>query len=136
MLSRGNIRIKFSKFTVKADKFNFQYLYNNYRTTINQFDAEFLLTTTAGVSWEHILAVDSSYDPSHMSKYFDFINLMTYNMHDQREDMTAHHALAQKVDDRDGTTNVEWVLESWIGKGADPSKESVVLKVNKQQLLQ
>ena len=43
-------------------------------------------------------------------------------MHDQRENHTAHHALSEQVDARDGTTNVEWVLNAWIDKGAAPSK--------------
>ena len=62
-----------------------------------------------------------------MTDHFDFVNLLTYGMHGSWESKTGHHSLAHKIstDDREGTTNLEWVLDNWIALGADRSKLNI-----------
>ena len=55
-----------------------------------------------------------------MTKKFDFVNLLTYDLHDQRESVTAHHALSQPVTDE--TTNANWAITSWTDLGANPTR--------------
>ena len=62
-----------------------------------------------------------------LTDHFDFVNLLTYGMHGSWESKTGHHSLAYKIstDDREGTTNLEWVLDNWIALGADRSKLNI-----------
>merc|ERR1719197_807154 len=117
-----------------SDADRFKKLCEVFRREINAEAAadKMLLSAAVGIGWDKVLLKEDeeyplpSYDPKHMTDHLDFVNLMSYDMHGHWEANTGHQALAHRIqsDDRlDGTTNLDWILNTWITElGADPSK--------------
>ena len=101
---------------------------------------------------DKVLTIDGarpSYDPRDLTDTFDWVHLMTYDMHGHWEDKTGHQGrvrqsnfrawnLAQPCpsaplhkytpDNRTNyTTNYEWILDTWLDLGANPAKMSLGL---------
>ncbi|GAB1608659.1 chitinase-3-like protein 1 [Argonauta hians] len=74
--------------------------------------------------------VDSGYDVAQISKYFDFIVLMTYDFHGTWETFTGHNSpLFARVDENgvQRTRNIEWSVDYWISKGTPAEKLNIGL---------
>jgi len=69
--------------------------------------------------------IDDGYDVARLSKAFDFINVMTYDMHGEWENYVDHHApFKARPFDVGNTLNLhcDGALSLWINQGADPKK--------------
>ncbi|KAI7815262.1 chitinase [Rhyzopertha dominica] len=100
----------------------------NYVSLIREFREEFdkygyLLTAAVAASTS---AVDISYDVPSLSKYLDFINVMTYDLHGAWDGVTGEnaplYASSLDVTDTQRALNVDACIRGWIERGADPAK--------------
>ncbi|CAG2168417.1 unnamed protein product [Oppiella nova] len=66
--------------------------------------------------------VDRAYNVSEMNKYLDFINVMTYNMHNSWKNKTGHNAPLHAGEGDDEKRTVEYITNYWLGLGAQPKK--------------
>lgn len=67
--------------------------------------------------------IDHGYDVPALSKYFDWIAVMTYDFHGQWDKKTGHVApMYEHPDDFDKTFNANFSINYWIELGADPKK--------------
>jgi hypothetical protein len=70
--------------------------------------------------------IDAGYDVSQITKYVDFINLLTYDFHDSDTDILTEpnaplgHKTSDSADDQQ--LNVEFAVNYWIKEGAEPKK--------------
>ncbi|XP_050394215.1 chitotriosidase-1 [Patella vulgata] len=64
---------------------------------------------------------DNSYEVPEIARYFDFINLMFYDMHGTWEHVVGHHAPLYPSKKGD-TINVDYLVNEWIKKGVEKSK--------------
>lgn len=85
------------------------------------FDAEgFLLTAAVAATSKYHT---TSYDVPNMSKYLDFINVMTYDLHGSYDGVTGQNApLYASSIDSDLSLNVDASIKAWISSGAAPEK--------------
>lgn len=75
------------------------------------------LLVTAAVSANPTTS-DQAYDIPTMSKYLDFINLMSYDYHGQWDHKTGHNAPFEASDN----FNVKASVDYWLQKGTAPEK--------------
>lgn len=70
--------------------------------------------------------IDAGYDVPQITKYVDFINLLTYDFHNSETDMLTepNAPLGNKTSDSadDQQLNVEFAVNYWIKEGAEPKK--------------
>lgn len=88
-----------------------------------------LLTAAVGVGME---TVEAGYEIKEMSKYLDFINLMTYDLHGSWESTLGHNApLSPKpgADDKEIALNIEFVVDYWLSQGTFKLIKKVILKL-------
>ncbi|GLV40355.1 Chitinase 7 [Carabus blaptoides fortunei] len=79
-----------------------------------------LLTAAVGATEQ---AATTYYQVPELSKYLDFINVMTYDIHGPWDGMTGHNApLNPSSRDMNPYLNVKACIQSWINHGADPAK--------------
>lgn len=99
------------------------------RETRLAFDAEaktsgnprLLLATAVSAGKDKI---DTGYDIPEISKYFDFITIMTYDLHGAWEKFTGHNSPLYARSDEQGlqkNLNMKWASEYWVSKGAPKS---------------
>ncbi|XP_064646971.1 chitinase-3-like protein 1 [Lineus longissimus] len=88
-----------------------------------------LLTAAVGVGKE---TSEKAYDIPQLAKYFDFINLMTYDLRGAWEKTTGHHSplygrSGETGDDQ--TLNVDWAVQYWKSQveGAGESATKLIL---------
>ncbi|GAB1609167.1 chitotriosidase-1-like isoform X1, partial [Argonauta hians] len=65
--------------------------------------------------------IDKAYDIAEISKYFDFITLMSYDLHGAWEKFTGHNSPLHARSDEQGvqkTLNMEWAANYWVKNGA------------------
>lgn len=67
-------------------------------------------------------ALDAGYDIHRISKYLDFINLMTYNFHGAWKRTTGHHSRLFKGKKDDSYSNVRYAVNYMLSKKAPASK--------------
>jgi chitinase len=90
-----------------GDDLRFKNMYRQLRYEIDN-NPEFSgieLTIAVGIGKDKIHVVDGkapSYDPRDLTDYFDYVHLMSYDMHGHWEDKTGHQAMAHPLafDDR------------------------------------
>ena len=92
-------------------------------TIFQVFDKKgFLLTAAVGMGPQ---TVQSAYDIASLSKYLDFINMMTYDFHGSWDRTTGHNTpLYPRPNEptiNKGLT-IEESVKTWIVGGADPKK--------------
>ncbi|XP_072751718.1 probable chitinase 10 [Anoplolepis gracilipes] len=69
------------------------------------------------------MVIDAGYDVPVLSKYLDWISVMTYDFHGQWDKKTGHVApLYRLPKDWQPTFNANFSIHYWIEKGADPQK--------------
>jgi chitinase len=105
---------------VARDKDNFVLLIKEAREVFDTYGL--LLTAAVGAGKS---TVDTAYDVPNLSKYLDFINLMTYDLHGSWEGVTGHNApLYARSDEsaEDQTLNVDYAVKYWLSLGAAPEK--------------
>nr|XP_027218101.1 probable chitinase 10 isoform X3 [Penaeus vannamei] len=67
--------------------------------------------------------IDRAYDVPTLSRYLDFINVMTYDFHGAWERETGHVSpLTFRDGDRYASQNTDYSMKHWVERGADPSK--------------
>ncbi|XP_029168632.1 probable chitinase 10 [Nylanderia fulva] len=67
--------------------------------------------------------IDAGYDVPVLSKYLDWISVMTYDFHGQWDKKTGHVApLYGLPNDWEPTFNANYSIHYWMEKGADPQK--------------
>ncbi|KAL1492113.1 hypothetical protein ABEB36_012603 [Hypothenemus hampei] len=67
--------------------------------------------------------IDAAYDVSILSKYLDWIAVMTYDYHGQWDKITGHVApMYTHPEDIDATFNTNFTINYWIEQGADRKK--------------
>ncbi|XP_064162209.1 acidic mammalian chitinase-like [Anguilla rostrata] len=82
------------------------------------------LMVTAAVAAGKII-IDAGYEVVELSKYLDFINVMTFNFHESLENFTAHHSPLYRGsrDQGDFTyANADFAMRYWRGQGAPAEK--------------
>ncbi|XP_049812389.1 chitinase-3-like protein 1 isoform X1 [Schistocerca nitens] len=89
-----------------------------------EFDKHgFILSAAVGVGR---YLIGSAYDVPQLSKYLDFINLMTYDLHGSWDSKTGQNAplYASSADktEAERQLNVDSSVRYWIQNGADPAK--------------
>lgn len=100
------------------DRPNFSKLLKELRAA---FDPEGLLLTAAVAAPEN--AITTYYEVPELSKYLDFINVMTYDIHGSWEKETGENApLYPASIDTSPYLNVKACIEGWIRQGAAPEK--------------
>ncbi|XP_059479869.1 probable chitinase 10 [Neocloeon triangulifer] len=97
----------------------------NFAALVRELSAEFKpkgLLLSAAVSPSKMV-IDAGYDVPTLSKYLDWISVMTYDYHGQWDKMTGHVA-PFRVHENDTNVyfNVDYTLNYYIKKGADPKK--------------
>ncbi|KAK9739156.1 Chitin binding Peritrophin-A domain [Popillia japonica] len=105
-----------------TDKNNFSKLLAEFRQAFDKHTPRYLLTAAVAASRS---SIDVSYDVPQLSKYLDFINVMTYDLHGAWESVTGHNAPLYPRSSETGTVrtlNVDSSITGWIEKGADPQK--------------
>ncbi|KAK4878741.1 hypothetical protein RN001_011247 [Aquatica leii] len=95
------------------DKTNLSLLLKELR---KEFDEHGYLLTMAVISGAG--SIDSIYEVSSLSKFLDYILLMTYDMHSSANGRTGENAPLRSND----SFNVEFSTKSWIQKGANRAK--------------
>nr|BAV14641.1 chitinase [Todarodes pacificus] len=68
--------------------------------------------------------IDTAYDIPAISKYFDFITVMTYDLHGAWEKFTGHNSPLYVRSDEQGDQrylNMKWAMDYWVSKGAPKS---------------
>ncbi|XP_011303299.1 probable chitinase 3 [Fopius arisanus] len=91
------------------------------RELSDAFKPKGLLLSTAVSPSKRV--IDAGYDVSELSKYFDWISVMTYDFHGQWDKKTGHVApLYVRSDDWERTFNANFSINYWIEKGASPRK--------------
>ncbi len=91
-----------------------------------EFDKNKLILTAAVAGGKNY--IDTGYEVSEITKYFDFVNVMTYDLHGSWNNYIGHHApLYPKKDETgdDRYLNIDWVVKYWLSKGL--SKDKLVL---------
>ncbi|XP_024878728.1 probable chitinase 10 [Temnothorax curvispinosus] len=69
------------------------------------------------------MVIDAGYDVPILSKYLDWISVMTYDFHGQWDKKTGHVApLYSLPNDWKPTSNANFSIHYWIKKGANPKK--------------
>ncbi|XP_068930710.1 chitinase-3-like protein 1 isoform X2 [Petaurus breviceps papuanus] len=68
------------------------------------------------------VALDAGYDIPRISKYVDFINLMTYNFHGAWKKTTGHHSPLYKGKKDDSYSNVRYAVNYMLSRSAPASK--------------
>lgn len=94
------------------------------------FDAEGLRTNRPPLLLTAAVAagkdkIDGGYDIPAISAWFDFINLMAYDLHGGWEDFTGHNSPLYAGDherNKQRKLNVDWAAKYWIRKGCPPNK--------------
>jgi len=69
--------------------------------------------------------IDAGYEIDLISSEFDFMNLMTYDLHGAWDDYTGHNAPLYPRADEEGAErylNVEWAANYWVDNGAPKNK--------------
>ncbi|KAF2899378.1 hypothetical protein ILUMI_06797 [Ignelater luminosus] len=103
------------------DKANFIELVKELRATFDKYG--YLLTAAVAAA---ATSVDISYNVPALSKYLDFINVMTYDLHGSWEKFTGHNAplypSSQDVTAAAKELNVVACINAWIERGASPKK--------------
>ncbi|KAG5835442.1 hypothetical protein ANANG_G00244050 [Anguilla anguilla] len=82
-----------------------------------------LMVTAAVAAGKRI--IDAGYEVVELSKYLDFINVMTFNFHESLENFTAHHSPLYRGsrDQGDFTyANADFAMRYWRGQGAPAEK--------------
>ncbi len=105
------------------DKENFTLLLKDLRAALNKAGEEdgryYQLATAVNASAEKVQLTE----PAEYSKYVDFINLMTYDLHGAWDPITGHHsALSKNPGDPHTGLSVEECLENFLGLGIPKEK--------------
>nr|XP_022907361.1 chitinase-3-like protein 1 [Onthophagus taurus] len=104
-----------------TDKANFALLLQEMRAEFNKYG--YLLTAAVAAA---AASVDLSYDVPALSKYLDFINVMTYDLHGSWDGVTGHNAplypSSFDVTAAQRSLNVDSCISGWIARGASPDK--------------
>ncbi|XP_053620320.1 probable chitinase 2 [Plodia interpunctella] len=104
-----------------ADIENFTLLTKELR---EEFDKRGLLLTSAVSS--NKASAEWSYDIPEISKYLDFIHIMTYDMYGSWDPITGHNSPLHKGEgdtgNRDDLYTVDVAVEYWLSQGCPPSK--------------
>ena len=82
----------------------------------------YLLTAAASAGKQ---AIDIAYDVPALSKYFHYINVMTYDFHGAWEQETGANAPLHPLPGAKGIDlefTVEYAINYWLKLGADPKK--------------
>ncbi|XP_066294711.1 acidic mammalian chitinase-like [Branchiostoma lanceolatum] len=109
------------------DKDNFALLLKELREYYDGEDVSIgteKLLLTAALSAD-IGRIDAGYNVSELSRYLDFINLMTYDLAPDDRTITWHNSLLKappNVTDDLATFNAASAVEKWIQEGASPSQ--------------
>lgn len=78
--------------------------------------------------------IDRAYDVPQMSKYFDFINLMSYDYHGGWDNVTGHNAPLYPLPNAQGQNlqfTLDYSVKHWLEKGMDSKKLVRLLVQNK-----
>ncbi|MCL4142353.1 UNVERIFIED_CONTAM: hypothetical protein GTU68_009160 [Idotea baltica] len=101
-----------------SDKENFVLLIQEMREEFDKYG--WILSAAVGMKKE---IVDSAYDIPSLSESLDFINLLTFDLHDYSDNQTGHHSQFYSMpDDDDVYLNVNASVEMWLQGGALASK--------------
>ncbi|MCL4144236.1 UNVERIFIED_CONTAM: hypothetical protein GTU68_021201 [Idotea baltica] len=101
-----------------SDKENFVLLIQEMKEEFNKYG--WILSAAVGMRKE---IVESAYDIPALSESLDFLNLLTFDFHDYRENETGHHSQFYAMpDDEDMFLNVNASVGLWLEGGADPEK--------------
>ncbi|XP_073944065.1 chitinase 10 isoform X2 [Choristoneura fumiferana] len=101
-----------------SDKQGFANLVKELRSAFNSRG----LLLSAAVSGSKRV-IDYAYNVPALSKYLDWIALMTYDYHGQWDKKTGHVApMYAREDDDDATFNANFTVHYWVQKGASRSK--------------
>jgi len=85
-------------------------------------DAKLLLTAAVPASFE---AIEAGYDVPEISKYLDFINVMTYDFHGQWEKEVGHNSPLYPLNSATGfqkRLTVDFSAKEWVRQGAPKEK--------------
>lgn len=107
------------------DKRNFVLLVKELKEAFNSetrdVNKRLLLTAAVAAGKSNI---DPGYDVPELSKYLDFISLMTYDLHGSWETKTGHNSPLFPRSSETGTErqlNTKWAAEYWVSLGAPKS---------------
>ncbi|XP_044204818.1 acidic mammalian chitinase-like [Thunnus albacares] len=75
-----------------------------------------LILSAAGAAETDV--IDTQYEISEMSKYLDFINVKTLNLHGGQDGVTAHHSPLYT----ENKANIDYVMQYWMERGAPARK--------------
>uniref|UniRef100_A0A3B5B540 Acidic mammalian chitinase-like n=1 Tax=Stegastes partitus TaxID=144197 RepID=A0A3B5B540_9TELE len=78
-------------------------------------DAQLMLSAAVA---SHPDVIDAGYEISEMSKYLDFISVKTFNLHGDRDGMTAHHSPLYS----DNNANIYYITHHWMEGGCPPGR--------------
>ncbi|XP_013408939.1 chitotriosidase-1 [Lingula anatina] len=78
-----------------------------------------LVTASVGVTDE---VIAEGYDIPVMSRYLDWTNLMTFDLHGAWDGILGHHSALFSKSGRLATLNIDSIVKNWIGKGYEPSR--------------
>jgi len=85
-------------------------------------NAKLLLTAAVPASFE---AIEAGYDVPELSKYLDFINVMTYDFHGQWEKEVGHNSPLYPLNSATGfqkRLTVDYSAQEWVRQGAPKEK--------------
>ncbi|KAK3588540.1 hypothetical protein CHS0354_028957 [Potamilus streckersoni] len=103
-------------------------LLNEFLDEAQRTGNERLLLTAAVAAGK--FTIDTAYEIPEMSRYFDFINLMTYDLHGAWEDHTGHNSPLYSRSGETGNEtylNLDWASRYWVQHGAP--KEKLIIGV-------
>jgi len=106
---------------VPADKENFVLLCRELREAFDAAGHSDWLVTAAVSAGK--ATADTAYDIPGISRYVDFINIMSYDFNGAWDPFTGHHSpLSGHPNDVEPTFNTEFAVDYWINGGAPASK--------------
>ncbi|KAI3382766.1 hypothetical protein SNEBB_009468 [Seison nebaliae] len=108
----------------KSDKQAFtqlcKILYKTYKKEGKKSGKERLLLTVAVAGAKP--TIDKAYEVAKISKYLDFINLMTYDLHGPWDSNAGHHSAIYKKGKGDEYLYIDFIVKYYIKKGAPRNK--------------
>ncbi|XP_068222684.1 probable chitinase 10 isoform X2 [Palaemon carinicauda] len=103
-----------------TDVANFALLIKELKTVFNVQSPQLLLSAAVTPARN---IIDKSYDVPALSRYLDFINVLTYDFHGAWEFKTGHISpLFFRPEDKYQSQNTDYAMKHWVSKGADKSK--------------
>lgn len=102
------------------DRENLVYLTQELRLAFDEVSPSLLLTVALSGS-EYI--ADRAYNIATMTKYVDFLNVMSYNLHGSWENATGHHSeIHEHSNSVSDGHSVSSIMEYYVRKGSPPEK--------------